>query len=469
MSDTSCHATPVPLHIVVLAAGLGTRMHSAVAKVLQPLAGRPMLHYVLALAQRLQPAAIHCVVGYQASRVEQEISDPAIHWVLQDAQKGTGHAVAQAMPSIPDKARVLVLYGDVPLLQESTLRPLVDPALAQDVALLTAVVEQPNGLGRIERSAEGTVQAIVEDRDASPQQRTIREINTGVLSAPARRLRDWLVQCSPDNSQGEFYLTDCIAMAVQDQVTVQTVMAVDHDEILGINNRIELARAERIYQQRQVHGLLLAGLQLADPARFDLRGHLQHGQDCFIDTNVIIEGGVILGDRVRIGANCIVRNSTLAEDVIIQPMSLVEQAQIHRGAQVGPFARLRPNTVLEEHTRVGNFVEMKNTRLGSGSKANHLSYLGDSDIGKDVNIGAGVITCNYDGLNKYRTEIGDGAFIGSDCQLVAPVRIGAKATIGAGTTLIRDAAADALTLSRPQQQTIQHWLRPALRPSKPEK
>ncbi len=458
-----------PLHVVVLAAGLGKRMHSAIAKVLQPLAGRPLLRYVLDLAHSLEPERVHCVVGHQADKVRQEIADPDIHWVVQFAQNGTGHAVAQALPDIPDKARVLVLYGDVPLLQRATLLPLLNPALQQAVTLLTAVVKQPEGLGRILRGPDGAVQAIVEHRDADARVRQIQEINTGVLSAPARRLRDWLTQVVPENSQGEFYLTDCIAMAVRDEVVVQSAIAEDIDDVLGINSRIELALAERVYQRRQANRLLAAGLQLADPARFDLRGQLRHGRDCVVDCNVIFEGRVTLGDRVHIGANCIIRNSTLAAGVSILPMSIVEQAEIHHGAQVGPFARIRPGSVLEANSRVGNFVELKKTRLGQGSKASHLSYLGDTDIGKGVNIGAGVITCNYDGLNKYRTEIGDGAFIGSDCQLVAPVRIGAGATIGAGTTLTDDALADTLTLSRTRQQTIKDWLRPAGRKPKAEK
>ncbi len=462
-------ADSVPLHVIVLAAGLGTRMHSDVAKVLQLLAGRPVLHYVLDVARQLEPETIHCVVGHQADSVQQKIADSKIHWVLQPEQKGTGHAVAQAMPDIPDKARVLVLYGDVPLLRKLTLLALLDPALGQTVALLTAVVEQADGLGRIVRGPDAAVRAIVEHRDASPKLREIREINTGVMSAPAGLLRGWLNQLSCENSQGELYLTDCIAMAVRDQITVHSFVATDNTDVLGINSHIELAQAERVYQLRQGQRLLEAGLQLADPARFDLRGQLQHGRDCFIDINVIIEGNVRLGDRVRIGANCIIRNSSMAADVIIQPMSVIEKVEIHRGAQVGPFARIRPGTVLEANSRVGNFVELKNTRLGQGSKASHLSYLGDAGIGQDVNVGAGVITCNYDGQNKHRTEIGDGAFIGSDCQLVAPVKIGVRATIGAGTTLTRDAQAEALTLSRPQLQTLKNWLPPSKRQHKQEK
>jgi len=442
-------------------------MHSEMAKVLQPLAGRPLLHYVLDLARSLQPEQIHCVVGHQAERVREETSGQDICWVLQSEQKGTGHAVAQAMPEIPDEAGVLVLYGDVPLLRQATLLPLLDPALEQKLALLTAVVEQPDGLGRIVRSDDGTIKAIIEHRDANADIRKIREINTGVLSAPADLFRSWLARLAPENNQGELYLTDCIAMAVQDEIPVHSVVVEDNDEILGINSRVELAQAECVYQHRQAQQLMTAGLQLADPARFDLRGQLQHGRDCFIDINVILEGQVILGDHIHIGANCVIRNSTLADNVTVQPMTIIVEAEIHTGAEVGPFARIRPGSVLEADSRVGNFVELKKTRLGKGSKASHLSYLGDTSIGQRVNIGAGVITCNYDGLNKYRTEIGDGAFIGSDCQLVAPVKVGARAVIGAGTTLTRDAPADALTLSRAQQHTRKDWLHPAERQKKP--
>lgn len=448
------------LEIIILAAGQGTRMRSELPKVVHPLAGRPMLSHVLDCAESLAPTAIHVVVGHAAEQVKQAVdATDKIHWVTQSRQLGTGHAVAQAIPDVSADAQVLVLYGDVPLISPSTLQGLVeaDPA---GLALLTVELDNPRGYGRILRDGNGKVLAIVEEKDASDSQRQIREGNSGILCCKAGLLRDWLQRLDNDNAQGEYYLTDVIAMAVADGVEVIARKADSAEEVSGVNDRSQLARLERIYQRGCAEALMEAGVGMADPARFDLRGEISVGSDVFIDCNVIIEGEVLIGDRVRIGPNCLLRNVQIGDDTLIEAMSLLDGARIGEGCQVGPYARLRPGTELADGAKIGNFVEVKKSCIGMGSKVNHLSYIGDTEMGAGVNVGAGTITCNYDGANKHKTIIGDGAFIGSDSQLVAPVSIGAGATIGAGSTITSDAPENALTLSRSKQRSLEGWKRP---------
>lgn len=449
------------LEVIILAAGQGTRMRSESPKVLHRLAGQPLLAHVVDAAEALQPAAVHVVYGHGGDQVRTALEHRSLHWAEQAEQLGTGHAVAQALPAVDPEAAVLVLYGDVPLIAADTLRPLAAAAAAGDVAVLTALLDDATGYGRIVRDDAGRVLRIVEQKDANAEELALREINTGIMAMPARRLADWLTRISNDNAQGEYYLTDIIALARGDDIGVDAVVARDNDEILGINDRVQLAHLERVYQSRAAERLMRAGVTLRDPARFDLRGELACGRDVIIDPNVIIEGTVRLGDRVRIGANCVLRDVVIGDDVTVEPMSVIEQAELAQGCQIGPFARIRPGTVLDRGAKVGNFVEVKKSHIGAGSKVNHLSYIGDTEMGTDVNIGAGTITCNYDGANKHRTVIGDGAFIGSDTQLVAPVSVGAGATVGAGSTITKDAPAEELTLSRSRQQTIGGWKRPA--------
>lgn len=446
------------LHVVILAAGQGTRMKSRLPKVLHPVGGKPMLGHVLQIARSLGADAIHVVHGHGADTVRKAFATEDVRWVHQQEQLGTAHALLQAMPGIPDAATVLVLYGDVPLIRAETLQPAVKAA-AKALALVTAQLADPKGYGRILRDRTGAVRGIVEENDASPAQKKIGEINTGFLAAPAKRLRGWLGKVRNTNAKREYYLTDIVALAVKDRQKVVTVDA-DEQEILGVNDRAQLAQVERLFQQRQATQLMRDGLALADPARFDLRGELVFGPDCRVDVNGVFEGRVVLGEGVSVGAGCVIRDSEIGDGSEILPNSVLEGARIGASCHVGPFARLRPGTVLADKARVGNFVETKNTRLGAGSKANHLAYVGDAEVGRDVNIGAGVITCNYDGANKHKTVIGDGAFIGSDTQLVAPVEIGAGATVGAGTTLTREAPAGKLTVSRVKQQTVEGWKRP---------
>lgn len=449
------------LHIVILAAGRGTRMRSAMPKVLHPLAGRPLLGHVLDTAQRLGASQVHLVYGHGGNQVKDVFSsDQSLDWVEQTEQLGTGHAVAQATPNIPDDAVVLILYGDVPLIAPATLQPLIDSAAQGQLALLTAYLDDPSGYGRIIRNDKGAVAGIIEQKDAAPEQLAINEINTGFLAAPAAELKRWIGNLNNDNAQGEYYLTDIIAMAAEDNVTICAMQPRALEETLGVNNRSQLAALERVYQRWQAEQLMDQGVTLIDPARFDMRGTLTAGRDVSIDVNVILEGQVELGNNVTIGANCYLKNVTLAEGVTVLPNSVLEDSEVGAHSRIGPFARLRPETQLAAHTHVGNFVEIKKSLVGEGSKVNHLSYIGDSEIGARVNIGAGTITCNYDGANKHKTVIGDDAFIGSDTQLVAPVKVGRGATIGAGTTLTRDAPDNELTLSRTKQQTRQGWKRP---------
>lgn len=448
------------LHIVILAAGQGKRMNSALPKVLQPLGDRPLLRHVVETAQALDPAAIHVVYGHGGERVQQALTDMPVNWVYQAEQLGTGHAVDQAMDHVPDDARVLVLYGDVPLVRANTLSNLVAAADNGALALLTVVLADPTGYGRIVRDDNNRVQRIVEERDADAGERHIQETNTGLLCAGAAALRDWLSRLTDDNDQGEYYLTDCVALAAADGAPVTAGQAATEAETQGINNKLDLARAERLFQRRQADALMAAGLTLRDPARFDLRGALRAGRDSEIDVGVVVEGQVTLGDNVVIGPHVVLKNCAIDDDTRIEAHSVIEGANIGRRCAIGPFARLRPDTHVADRAKIGNFVETKKTRLGEASKINHLSYVGNAEVGAGVNIGAGVITCNYDGANKHITRIGDDAFIGSDCQLVAPVSVGAGATIGAGSTVTKDAPAGALTLSRVRQSTVTGWRRP---------
>ncbi len=448
------------LHIVILAAGKGKRMRSAGPKVLQPLGDRPLLNHVIEAAQTLAPERIHVVYGHGAEQVQSALGYLDVNWVLQDRQLGTGHAVDQAIGDVPDGAQVLVLYGDVPLIRPGTLSRLVEAAGEQALALLTVVLDDPRGYGRIRRDDDNRVVGIVEDKDAAGDERYIREVNTGLLCAPATRLRDWLSRLTNENAQGEYYLTDCIAMAAADGVSVVAGQAGSSQEVQGINDKLDLAAAERILQRRQADTLMAEGLTLRDPDRFDLRGTLRAGADTVIDVNVVCEGDVVLGDNVHIGPNCVLRPCRIDDGTHVLSHTVIEHAVIGRRCQIGPFARLRPDTRLGDRAKIGNFVETKKIDVGAGSKINHLSYVGDARLGANVNVGAGVITCNYDGAQKHLTEIGDDAFIGSDSQLVAPVEVGAGATIGAGSTITKAAPADQLTLSRARQFTVEGWARP---------
>jgi bifunctional UDP-N-acetylglucosamine pyrophosphorylase/glucosamine-1-phosphate N-acetyltransferase len=450
----------MPLSIIILAAGQGTRMRSSLPKVLHGLGGRPLLAHVIETARALESADIHVVIGHGAGQVQDAFPDPDIHWVMQEQQLGTGHAVAQVMPAVADDHTVLVMYGDVPLISAATLEPLCVTAEQGFVGLLTAELDDPAGYGRILHHADSSISGIVEEKDASAAQSAINEINTGFMAAPAARLQRWVDALDNDNAQGEFYLTDVISRAVSDGVSVRGIRADNLQEVLGINDRIQLALQERWYQQRQAARCMREGVTLLDPARFDLRGRLTNGEDVVIDINAVLEGEVVLGDRVTLGPNVTLCNVRVGDDVNILANCVIEDAVIGSGSRIGPFARLRPETRLAEYTHVGNFVEIKKSDVGRGSKVNHLSYIGDTTIGQDVNIGAGTITCNYDGACKHRTVIGDNVFIGSDTQLVAPVEIQDGATIGAGSTITRDAPANALTLSRAPQQTRDGWKRP---------
>ncbi len=451
------------LNIVILAAGMGKRMQSDLPKVLHPIAGKSMLAHVLDSARELEPEKVVVVVGHGAERVQQTFAQAELAFALQQPQHGTGHAVQQAVPELvggdKDDDATLVLYGDVPLVQADTLRRLLQ-ARGQGVAVLTETLADSTGYGRIIRGADGSVQRIVEHKDANEAERAVKEVNTGILVAPTACLKDWLTRITNDNAQGEYYLTDIIALAVADGVSVQAAQPAAGWETLGVNSRIQQAELERLWQAEQARRLLEKGVTLADPARFDVRGTLECGRDVFIDVGCVFEGKVVLQDGVRVGPHSVLRDVTIGAGTQIEAFSHLQQAQVGEDARIGPYARLRPGAVLANRTHVGNFVEIKNTQLGEGSKANHLAYIGDADVGQRVNIGAGTITCNYDGVNKFRTVIGDDAFIGSDTQLVAPVTVGRGATIGAGTTLVRNAPDDQLTLSRSEQRSVSGWKRP---------
>jgi bifunctional UDP-N-acetylglucosamine pyrophosphorylase/glucosamine-1-phosphate N-acetyltransferase len=448
------------LSIVILAAGQGKRMRSVLPKVLHTLAGMPLLQHVIRTAQRLPAHAIYVVYGHGGKQVREYLGMLPVHWVEQPHQLGTGHALAQAIPFIPPEHQVLVLYGDVPLITPDTLGHLISAAGSDGLAVLTTVLDDPTGYGRILRDATGRVVRIVEEKDASTEERAIREVSTGMVVARAGRLRDWLARLDNTNAQGEFYLTDIIALSVAQGFPVHTVAAGSPYEILGVNDRRQLANLERYYQRMQAERLMLAGATLRDPARFDLRGELELGQDVVIDVNVVLEGTVRLGHRVNIGPYTVLRDVMVGNDVEILAHCLIEGAEIGAGCRVGPFARIRPRTRLEQGAHIGNFVEVKQSTVGQGSKVNHLSYIGDTTMGSRVNVGAGTITCNYDGANKYPTVIGDNVFIGSDTQLVAPVQVGDGATVGAGSTITRDVPPGELTLSRVPQTTRVGWKRP---------
>ena len=447
------------LSVIILAAGQGTRMKSVLPKVMHRLAGRPMLEHVYNRSVELGADDIHIVYGHGGEHLHEYCKDFNVEWVLQEEQLGTAHAVLQASPGLHDDRTVLVLYGDVPLIRSSTLSKLIDNVDSDTIALLTVNLEDPTGYGRIIRQ-DNQVTAIVEHKDASEQQRQINEVNTGIIALQAEYLNKCLHRIENNNVQGEYYLTDIIAMAVSDGKKIITSQPENAYEVEGVNDRKQLARLERIRQRELAETIMDDGISIADPSRIDIRGELEIGNDSFIDINCVFEGKVKIGRNVRIGAGCVIIDSTIADGCIIKPYTVMEETTMENGGEVGPFSRLRPGTQLRKNSRVGNFVEIKNTSLGEGSKANHLSYLGDSEIGAKVNIGAGTITCNYDGANKHKTVIRDGAFIGSDTQLVAPVTVGRDATIGAGSTITRDTEDGELTLSRTEQKTIRGWTRP---------
>lgn len=447
------------MNIVILAAGQGKRMHSHLPKVLHPIAGKALAAHVLDTARHVGKSRICLVVGHGGEVVRSALAAADVACAVQEPQLGTGHAVMQALPLLDGEGMTLVLYGDVPLIQAATLQRLVQAA-GDGLAVLTVDLENPKGYGRIIRDSAGRVQRIVEEKDATPAERLVRETNTGIMALPTARLKDWLSRLSNDNAQGEYYLTDVVALAVADGVPVHTAQPEGEWEVAGVNSKVQLAELERVYQLRLAHGLLEQGVRLADPARLDVRGQLRCGRDVAIDVGCVFEGEVVLEEAVDIGPYCVLKNVTVKAGARIAAFSHLEGAVVGPDAIVGPYARLRPGTELGAEAHVGNFVELKNSILGPGSKANHLAYVGDATVGQRVNIGAGTITCNYDGANKHRTVIEDDAFIGSDSQLVAPVTVGRGATLGAGTTLTKDAPADSLTVSRARQVSLAGWKRP---------
>lgn len=448
------------LCVVILAAGKGTRMRSKLPKVLHPVAGRPMLTHVIATARLLKPDSIIVVHGHGGEAVIDAAPDPDIIWVEQPEQLGTGHAVAQAMANIEDNQKILVLYGDVPLIQQSTLESLLDQTASSPVGLLTCLLDDPHGYGRIVRDDQDQIRSIVEQKDATEAQQEINEINTGIMTLSADYFRSAYPRISADNTQQEYYLTDMVAIATADGKHVDACLIDLEEEILGVNDKIQLATVERIYQERQSWQLMLDGVTLIDPSRIDIRGSLKTGSDVTIDINVVFEGDVTLEDGIKVGPHCVIKNSRIGANAVIESHSVIDHADIGSGCTVGPYARLRPGTVLKENAKIGNFVETKNAEVGAGSKVNHLSYIGDTELGANVNIGAGTITCNYDGANKHKTIIKDQAFIGSNTALVAPVTIGRGATIGAGSTINKDAPDGELTLTRAKQTTLPGWQRP---------
>ncbi|NER59305.1 UDP-N-acetylglucosamine diphosphorylase/glucosamine-1-phosphate N-acetyltransferase [Pseudomonas sp. MAFF212428] len=447
------------LDIVILAAGQGTRMRSALPKVLHPVAGDSMLGHVIHSARQLKPQGIHVVIGHGAELVRERLAAADLNFVLQDKQLGTGHAVAQAVPALTAET-VLILYGDVPLIEVDTLRRLLDKVTPQQLGLLTVTLADPTGYGRIVRDEAGQVAAIVEHKDASAAQRAIAEGNTGILAVPGVHLAEWLGRLSNNNAQGEYYLTDVIAMAVSDGLVVATEQPLDPMEVQGANDRRQLAELERHYQLREGRRLMAQGVTLRDPARFDVRGEVTVGRDVLIDINVILEGRVVIEDDVVIGPNCVIKNTTLRKGAVVKANSHLEGAVMGEGSDAGPFARLRPGSVLEARAHVGNFVELKNAHLGEGAKAGHLTYLGDAQVGARTNIGAGTITCNYDGANKFRTVLGEDVFIGSNNSLVAPVDILDGATTAAGSTITQNVEAGQLAVARGRQRNIDEWKRP---------
>ncbi|MFT6274174.1 MAG: bifunctional UDP-N-acetylglucosamine pyrophosphorylase/glucosamine-1-phosphate N-acetyltransferase [Halioglobus sp.] len=448
------------LEIIILAAGQGTRMKSDLPKVLHPVGGRPLLEHVICVAQSLEPAAIYVVVGHESAQVRSALCEYPIEWVSQEQQLGTGHAVLQVMPNISNDSTVLVLFGDVPLLSSVALADLVARASASP-ALLSAVVEQPFGLGRVIRDEQGRFLAIVEEKDAAAQQRAIREINTGVLAAPAALLKEYLPRVGSDNKQAEYYLPDILGLAVSDGIVVECCIVGSEIEAMGVNDRAQLNQVEREYQRRRAEALMHEGVSVADVNRLDIRGSLVCGKDVSIDINAVFEGEVRLGNGVSVGPNCVIIDTTIGDRCSVHAMSHLQEAALGDDCSVGPYARLRPGTVLAQGARIGNFVETKKSYIGAGSKVNHLSYIGDCDMGEGVNIGAGTITCNYDGVNKSKTVIGDDVFVGSNSTLVAPVEIKQGGFVGAGSTVTRTVGEDELAVSRARQKNIQGWQRPA--------
>ena len=451
--------TTQALSVVILAAGKGTRMYSDLPKVLHPIAGKPMVKHVIDTAKQLGAHNIHLVYGHGGDLMQQRLANEPVNWVLQTEQLGTGHAMQQAAPFFDDDENILMLYGDAPLITKATLEKLIAAKPDKGIALLTVVLDNPTGYGRILRE-NGNVVGIVEQKDANAKQLKIQEVNTGVMVSDGASFKKWLTQLDNNNAQGEYYMTDVIALANRDGCQVAAVQAADLMEVEGANNRLQLVALEQYFQQKQARELLLAGVMLLDPNSFKLRGELTHGKDVEIDMNVILKGKVRLGNRVKIGAGCVLTNCDIGDDVEIKPYSVLEDTSVGANAAIGPFSRLRPGTELAENTHVGNFVEIKKAQIGKGSKVNHLTYVGDAEIGKDCNIGAGVITCNYDGANKFKTIIGDNVFIGSDSQLVAPVTIESGATIGAGSTIRTDVKHDELVTTRVPQKHVQGWERP---------
>ena len=450
----------MPLSVVILAAGQGTRMKSSRPKVIHELAGKPLLGHVVDTALELQPEQVIVVIGHGAEQVRGAMGDTRLTFVEQAEQLGTGHAVQQCLDTLTPGNDVLVLVGDVPLIRAATLRQLVEQRGDAAVSVLSFMPADNFGYGRIARTADGAVRAIVEQKDASAEEAAIAECNSGILLIDGARVARLVDSLDNNNAQGEYYLTDVVALAAAAGDGVSAVVCADADEVNGINNQQQLAAVEALYRERVANELMARGVKLYDPARFDLRGDLEVGSDVEIDINCVIEGKVYLGDRVRIGANCVIRNARIGAGSEIKPMTSIEDAEIGRDVSIGPFARIRPGTECADGVKIGNFVETKKAQLGAGSKVSHLSYIGDTEMGSDVNIGAGTITCNYDGVNKHRTVIEDGVFVGSDTQLVAPVRIGRNATIGAGSTITRDAPAEELTLTRAKQTTLPGWKRP---------
>jgi bifunctional UDP-N-acetylglucosamine pyrophosphorylase/glucosamine-1-phosphate N-acetyltransferase len=457
----ACNRTnTMPLSIVILAAGQGKRMKSDLPKVLQPLAGRPILSHVLDTAKTLQADAIHVVYGHGGEKVRQALAAEPVNWVLQAEQLGTGHAVAQAMPAIPDDHDVLILYGDVPLVRQPTLQNLLGQCNSKAISMLSVVLADPTGYGRVVRDNASNVVRIVEQKDANTKERAICEVNTGLMAVPAASLRKWLADLKNDNAQGEYYLTDIIVMAVRSGMKVNAVIAPTEMEVLGVNDKVQLAQLEGALRAELARELMINGVTLADPARIDIRGKVTVGRDVFIDVNAVLVGNIELGDRVRIGPNCYLKDCRVEADTEIHPNCVVDRATIGPRNVIGPFARIRPESVLHGDVHIGNFVEVKKSEIGAGSKANHLTYLGDATVGRNVNVGAGTVTVNYDGVNKFRTDIGDGAFIGSGSMLIAPIKIGANANTGAGSTITKDAPEGKLTLARARQVTIDGWKRP---------
>ena len=447
------------MNIVILAAGQGKRMHSNLPKVLHPLAGKALVSHVVDTARSLSPRKLCLVYGHGGDVVRSSLDAPDLSWALQEPQLGTGHAVQQALPFLETTGTTLVLYGDVPLIQEETLKRLMHAA-EDGLAILTVELADPQGYGRIVRNEAGQVVRIVEQKDATAEERAIREINTGIMAMPTSRLEAWLGRLSSNNAQNEYYLTDIVGMAVEAGLPVRTANPEYEWEVLGVNSKVQLAELERIAQLRTAEKLMEQGVRLADPARIDVRGRLQCGRDVFVDVNCVFEGDVVLDEAVEVGPNCVLKNARIGAGTRLAAFTHIEDAVVGADGMIGPFARLRPGTELAEDVHIGNFVEIKKSRIAAHSKANHLAYIGDATIGSRVNVGAGTITCNYDGANKHQTIIEDDAFIGSDTQLVAPVTVGRGATLGAGTTLTKNAPPDSLTVSRARQTTIQGWTRP---------